>query len=286
MINEIVKSLKSNNFIIEESLFFKGNKSEFWHSTVLDDNQNPVSAGFGSNLNMSRKIAISEFLERTFYHKIKAEQNNDKENWGLDIIPTACGFAAGFDRPNTIHRSIAEATERWVMSKWIDDGYYIREVPLSEINSELDEVSNFFMSYFDRVLFFEKDVVVNLTGINFKIRVVQTMGLKGNGIYPGSSAQIENNIWQHALLESVRHLLLVKNNNPINRFPENKIRFFSNNSNLALNVISKAKITDWPIPKVLMHKSIGLENNSYFIARTILSGWNSWHLGPIERFLY
>lgn len=286
MIDLITSKLINLRYRIEESLFFSAKNCEFWHSTLLDNNNLPVSAGFGPSISDARKIAIAEYLERSFYHE--CANTNVKKNieWGIDIIPTACGFAAGFNLANTIHRSIAEATERWVMSKWIDDGFYLQQRNISSLENELDEASVFLISQFDKVLFFEKEVLVSLNELNFKIKVVQTMGLKDGGIFPGSSAQIGKNIWQHAMLESYRHLLLYKNNSFVDRFPENKIRYFAKNAQVAFAAIDNAKKLEWPNPKIVFHKNTSIDKDNYFIARTIIEGWKSWHLGPLERFLY
>lgn len=285
MLDKLLIELQSNGFIFEESLVFKNIQDEFWQSTLIQGDI-VYSSGLANDRLNARKIATSEYLERVYYRNLATSSNEStKREWGLDIIPTACGFAAGFNRSKTVYRSLTESIERWVMSKWIDEKYFIEAISPNSL-SNLDPLSKSLASYFDSVLFFKKDVVINFNNNHFIIPVGQTMGLKGNGIYPGSSAQnTGGSLWQHALIESFRHYLLVQNNKPIDKFPDNKIRFFSKNASLALEQISQAYKIDWPLPEVVIHKSVTI-NDDYFIARTILGGWQSWDQGPIERFLY
>ena len=287
MIENIENIFSKNGYSIQEAQVFAESGITYWHSNILDKELKSLSAGFGKNRTNARKIAIAEYLERTTYRKIASLDKNSVP-WGLNIIPTACGFAAGFDLNNTIARSVAESAERWVMSKWIDDQYHIEQLDSGLVTQSLDPISKFFVAQFEKILFFSKDVLIDLGGSFFKVSVAQTMAFKDGGIYPGSSGQLTGgSVWQHALLESFRHLLVVKNN-PVqeNVFPDNKIRFFAKNADLAIEQINKAHKKDWPLPNVILHKSDSFDNDQYFIARTILDGWKSWHEGPIERFLY
>lgn len=278
--------LIQNRSKIEESIFFQSPEYQFWHSVVIDRLGNPISGGFSVDKMQARKIALSEFIERKKVHEIFNFSDKSKIKWGLDLIPTACGFAAGFNLQNTIQRSINEAVERWVMSKWIDDGCYIEQIPQNKIQN-LDPASEFFVSQFDEVLFFKKEVILQVNDQFQKITVGQTMGLTEFGIFPGSSAQFNNGqVWQHALLESYRHFLGVQNNPDFSTFPGNKVLFFANNKQIALNQINKATKEIWPVPEIILHQHQSFESDSYFLARTIINGWRSWNSGPIERFLY
>lgn len=287
MLERLAEELQSKNFRFEEAMVFKDGNAEFWQSTLLDDEENPVSSGMANGRLTSRKIALAEYLERRYYRQVVSSDLAVRRAWGIDIIPTACGFAAGFNRDKTIFRSLAEATERWTMTRWIDDGFAIAELQSSDVMPSLDDTSKFLAGQFEKVLFFKKDVLVHFDDKHFVIPVAQTMGLVDGGIYPGSSAQFTGgSIWQHALVESFRHLLLVRNNNVVNKFPDNKIRYFAKNADLALSQIEKAKKEEWPTPEVLVHKSFAAPNDDYYISRTVFSGWTSWHEGPLERFLY
>ncbi len=287
MIDKILAILTGEGFSIEETIM-SGTQEEFWHSTIIDATGVPFSGGFGKEKMAARKIAVSEFLERRKFFEISDQYHETKKDlWGLSIIPTACGFAAGFNRDNTVLRSIHEAIERWVMSKWIDDHFIIPEVPQSG-SADLDQVSLFLIGQFDKVMFFRKDILVPFGDKVFRVDVAQTMGISGEGIFPGSSAQYTGgNIWQHALIESYRHLLAVRNNPDRGEvFPENKVRYFAKNADKALAQISRAKQSEWPVPSAVFHRVEAFDGGDYFVARTIFDGWLPWTLGPIDRFLY
>jgi hypothetical protein len=280
------EEFKVQGFRIEEASLLSETGFDYWHSTILDKNTLPISGGFSSTRMQARKIAIAEFLERKTFREISSQSEDARKKWGFDIIPTACGFAAGFDKINTTLRALSEACERWVMSKWIDEGFLIEEIPANEI--KLDPASQFFAKQFVEVKYYKKKITVFFQGKLIEIEVAQTMALTENGVFPGSSAQVnDGTIWQHSLLESYRHLLLVKNNT-VGRdcFPGNKIIFFSANKDTALSQITRANKKEWPIPEIIFERVESKHHAECFVARIILKGWKSWHLGPIDRFLY
>jgi hypothetical protein len=171
------------------------------------------------------------------------------------------------------------------MSQWIDNGYKIEEV---DQPTDLAKSCLFLIKPFDQVLYYFKMVTIALDDKFIEVPVAQTFGIKGNGIYPGSSTQdTGNGIFEHALVESYRHFMGVKNNPKRgNIFPDNKIYFFSENKDVALKQMRAATNPQWPLPKVKLHKAIPLYNDRAFLARTIIDGWSSWEHGPLERFLY
>jgi len=287
MLNELPEIFAREGFTLEEAKFFPELKESFWHVTVVNAAGNVVGAGFGNSKTYARKVAISEFLERDQFRKINVSCESARNEWGLHLIPTGCGFAGGFNRQNVILRSVQEAAERWVMSKWVDDHLQIDELKYSELQG-LDPVSKYIISRFDSVRFFRKIIHVNLGDICFKVEVAQTMGLKSGGIFPGSSAQcVIGPIWQHALLESFRHLLFIRNNPlRVDRFPDDKIHFFSKNAEIAMDIIMAANQPVWPDPQILFHKVESYFDSRFFLARTIFDGWSPWNEGPVERFLY
>lgn len=284
---EIMQRLYSKPISVQEALVPVNSQKEFWHCTVLNEHSFPISGGFGEDQIIARKIAIAEFLERINYQKIAADKDNAKK-WGLDIIPTGCGFAVGYHRENTILRSVGEALERWVLSKWIDDDLYIDELQRKDVEQTLDPASLFFVNNFENILYFKKTLLVPLSGNFVKFNFGITVCLKDKGIYIGSSAKIEGeNLWQHALLESFRHLLAYRNNpKKENVFPSNRINYFAENAEIGLEQIRRAKKDQWPSPNIIFHHLEKIEDGDYFFARTIVDGWKAWNLGPLERFLY
>lgn len=279
------QQFQEKGFRIEEASLLADHSLDYWHSTILDRDTFPVAGGFASDRMQARKIAIAEFLERKTFREI-SQSDDEKKKWGLDLIPTACGFAAGFDRTNTILRALFEACERWVMSKWIDDGFYIEEIPSDKIN--LDPVSQFFAKKFIEVKFYKKKINVFFHGKIIEVEVAQTMGFTKEGIFPGSSAQVnDGSIWQHSLLESYRHLLAIQNNTVgFDKFPGDKALFFSKNKDIAISQIKNANQEKWPIPEVIFERIESKHHEQCYVGRVILKGWRSWHEGPLERFLY
>lgn len=286
MIDKILNILNSDGCTLEESIMSDTTRRPFWHCSVIDSNRHPVSGGFNEDRMQARKVAIAEYLERRKFHELSRSSDAVRTAWGFNIIPTACGYAVGFDKTNTVIRSIQEAIERWVMSKWIDDRLCIPELRISDIL--LDEASSFLVKQFDSVLFFKKGVLVPFNNGVLKVNVCQTMGLSKGGIFPGSSAQdTGGNLWQHALVESYRHLLAVRNNpDRGDMFPDNRVRYFSTHADEALEQIHQANGTNWPTPEIIFHRTESFEDGQYFLARTILNGWKNWNSGPINRFLY
>lgn len=267
---------------IEESALFPDESDSYWQSTIINEENFPVSAGFHCDKLYARKVALAELIERQSASAVYLES---PEKWGFETISTLCGFAAGFDEYNTRLRSLKEGLERWVMSLWIDDGYYIEEVGQPE---DLPKSCLFLIEPFDEVLFYFRKVTVLLDNKLIEVPVAQTFGLKGKGIYPGSSTQdTGNGIFEHALVESYRHYMGVKNNPKRGDiFPDNKVYYFSENKDVALRQMRSATNKAWPTPKIKLHKAIALYEGRAFLARTIIDGWTSWEKGPLERFLY
>lgn len=289
----MITTMDTNKLISEKSL----NLEEFqltpspdlnyWHCLIKDESGFPISGGFGRNKLESRKIAISEYLERTSYYTIAKSGPGIRDSWGLNIIPTACGFAAGFNQYNTIVRSIGEAAERWVMSKWIDDKLFIPELDEKKMLHILDPVSKWLCDQFDSIRFFKKQVQIYFGRHILLYNIGLTICYSRDGVFPGSSFQYsDNDIWQHALLESFRHLLFTRNSRPINHFPYNKITYFSQNAELGTMQIEAAKGMRWPKPNIKFFRSEKYHNPNYFLVRTILDGWSAWNEGPLQRFLY
>lgn len=59
----------------------------------------------------------------------------------MNLVPTGCGFAAGFDQRNTILRSVGKSLESWAMSKWIDENSKLDQLNKTEVISNIDLIS-------------------------------------------------------------------------------------------------------------------------------------------------
>lgn len=280
-----IKSFLDEGSVVQEFNLLDQVGLSFWHSNIIDKNGVPIGSGFGESQTQSRKIAFAEMLERKSFREIKSSSTEIQKNWGVDIISTGCGFAAGFDLRNSIIRSLGEALERWVMSKWIDDDLYLEEICMSDILNSLDRVSLWFLCQFDSVRFFKKEILVVLNNNFIRFSIGICVGLKDSGAYPGSFyCAFGKSDWQHALLECYRHVLLVKNTVPTNTFPDNKVRFFSKNAHLAIMQIDRKKFKMWGSPEIIF--SYNQKMRGFYLARTIINGWRSWNSGSLQRFLY
>ncbi len=286
MNDRLLKLLDERSITIQEYNLLEQVGHSYWHSNILRNGE-PVAGGFGPTKNESRKIAYAEYLERTSFLKIKNSAVEVRKSWGMDLISTGCGFAAGFDLRNTILRSIGEALERWTLSKWIDEDYKLNQLTKIETMPNLDPVSKWFVEQFEDVIFFEKSLAIGYGNQFYRYQIGVSVAVCKTGVFIGSSSQVnDGSVWQHALLESYRHFLMNKNSKPTNLFPDNKVRFFATNKDVAFSQIFKEKIHKWQDPQISFHRNEHFKDQDFFLSRTIINGWRPWNLGPIERFLY
>lgn len=135
---------------IQESPLILEGKEVAFHSSVILRNNHALGSGFALSPMKARQIAFSEAIERRLVElNISSATKHDLL---LDEYPTSCGFAVGNDRDATKQRALAEAVERWLRSKWIDDGYALLEYPL--VISELNPIECHFASFFESVRLF------------------------------------------------------------------------------------------------------------------------------------
>lgn len=253
-----------------------------YHSTVMDSLETPIAGGFATSLNEANKIALAEFIERKTVKRFAAESKSKKE-WHLDKLQTGCGFAVGFDKRNTLLRSICEGVERYVLSQWIDN-----KKPLRKVNPPLSQIGNYFYAQFESVDFYHVEVPFVSERSAFSVHIGATVGLSEKGAFLGSNAQVGPcDLWTHALLESFRHFLLSVNTETKDIFPYNRVHFFSKNKEIALKSIPRGPIKKLAAPSISFSKIEQLqEDPSVFIARTIFHGWRRWSEGNEDRFLY
>ncbi|MGZ3775668.1 MAG: hypothetical protein ACXVCY_17970 [Pseudobdellovibrionaceae bacterium] len=278
-----LKELNSKLTEIQESAILDKNGNQVaWHCTTVLDTKQGYSGGFHKNLNTARKIAVSEFIERNIVKHFSLQRPKE---WQFDKVPTGCGFAVGFNKDATVFRSLCEAIERWTLSKWIDENFLMEKV-----NPTLNSVSsNFFASTFENVEYYLHEIPMNVSGNKVAIISVGAVVAQMNdGIFLGSRASLDlHDVWEHALLEAYRHLLIFRNGLESSIFPFNRIFYFAKNKNDALKQINSKKRNFLPMPSIDFQRVEPLpQDEGIFIARTILSGGKPWHLGPVSRFLY
>lgn len=252
-----------------------------WHVTAMNSKDRPIGSGFSSQLETARKIAISESVERTVSAKL-AENEQQRKEWQLDTLSTGCGFAVGLSKTPTIARSTQEAVERNILSQWIDDGVHMSPIDRPDF-SEIDKA---ILTNFEDALFFYHKMVLALGDSHVAVfHTVASICLLGNGAYLGSGCKfsVEESL-THALVESMRHRLIVKNDDTADSFPYNRIQYFAKNRERALEIINKPRSRSWKTPNVIFQNTV--EDGAYHICRTIVDGWESWKNGPLDRFLY
>ncbi|MFN3454321.1 MAG: hypothetical protein ACK41T_05120 [Pseudobdellovibrio sp.] len=274
---------------VEEASISFNNNIIGWQYTCHGEN-GPIGSGVSSEKNIALRISIAEAFERLAVNKIA--KSDLRIEYGLDIYGTTCGFAAGFDKYKTKLRSISEAIERWAWSKWIDDGYFINKVYAPK---KLTLLGKYFQSHFDEVLHYQVPLILGeelqLQGMPQRVFLSITLGIKNNGIFPGSRIHfLGDEAWEHPLLEAWRHLKIYES--PINlqedTFVYGKIRYFGNHVDEALSQVNKANKKFLLSPELRLLKSHIIDNNdnTVFIWRSLMKNYIGWDQGEISRFVY
>jgi hypothetical protein len=265
----------------ESPIFDNKGKEIAWHCATVTQNEG-FSGGFHRDRMTARKIAIAEFIERTYVNSLF--KTNFKE-WQFNKVPTGCGFAVGFNKESTTFRSVCEAVERWTLSKWIDEGFIMDKVkPSIKLKSSI-----FFSESFESLEYFQKYIAVKINDTQIlTINVGAVVGYLGNGAYMGSRASLDiEDVWEHSLLEAYRHFLIVKNSQESSEFPFNRIFHFGRHKEDAVEQIRAANRSCFPVATIDFQKIEPIaEDKNIFIARTILAGGKPWNQGPTSRFLY
>lgn len=278
----MIESLKTyfpNFSYLQESYLGSEPLDGFWQVTALEKNGEPLGSGFAKNLSAARKIAVAEFIERQFVLDLR--NSSEAEKWRLDHHPTACGFAVGFDPLNTQIRSIAEALERWALSKWMDDGCYLEKERREVCSHEGVKV----LGEFDDCFVFKKEFFVNIGKICTSFHLCVLAATRGNGSFMGSAVRTNfSDALTHSLMEAYRHYIISKQDRNFNIFPYNRILYFARNIGVAMGKIHSKKNNEWPHPILDFQRSY--RNELFCVSRTIFKDWMPWERGPIDRMLY
>lgn len=251
-------------------------------SVILNKDNVSYSGGFGCDLQEANKIACAEFIERSMVKRYRSSELS-RRRWFLDKHPTTCGFAVGFDKKKTILRSLCEGVERLVMSQWIDG-----QKPLDKVQPALSDLGNYFGKQFDSVVYYKAKLPVLVNKKLLDVSAGISIGQKDDGVFLGSNASLsEVNLWDHALLESFRHLLIFRNTPNVGRFPADRTHFFAKNKHIGLSSIPIGPPSIWRMPEILFFRVEPLPTKRpTYIARSIFKDWEPWHTGGVNRFLY
>lgn len=271
----IFKSLDPQFDKIQEAELVHNGIVVGYETTVLNNLGRAIAGGIGIDQQNSRQKAVSEFIERKIFKKLL-----DEKNQALKMIdfPTTCGFAVGFDKDNTKQRSFNEALERWAWSQWIDFGHQMEK---SEM--QLTALADFLNSHFEKVYSYKHEFQVNGQVLYFTV----TLGKVGNGVFAGS--KVGSNIadcWEHSLSESFRHYLIFNKNLDQKNLFRNRIQFFGENGQLAIEQIEKSSVKNWPVFEIDICREIHLPFNDVFAYRTLMKNYTGWHQGTEKRFVY
>lgn len=272
--------------LIEETPIVLDEKNVGWHVNIKSK-YGYIGSGVGLELNVARRIAVAESVERITFLKLTEIQ---KKKILFDDYPTTCGFAAGFEADGAKFRSISEAIERWGWSKWIDDGFHIPELKVINLNI-LTPIAKFFLKQFDSYRLYEIHLnTKDLQFLNFpdKVKFCIFLGFKNDGVFPGSRVcSVHEDGWTHSVTEAWRHFVIFNSNIDCDAvFPIKRICYFGKNSEKAVNIIQNSNNTQWPEMKLLLHECIDSKIKNTYIFRTLLFDYIGWDKGDEKRFVY
>lgn len=257
-----------------------------WHVVLFDQEKNTLGGGFHKLKETARRIAIAEAAERKLVSRLR--ESNLASEFQLNIHPTTCGFAAGFDTEKTRQRAIAEAIERWAWSKWIDEHFEITK--FKEESIKLSEHGKLISSFFDSVIFLGRTIdTSDIPDFTDSVKIGIVIGIKGHGVFPGSRVAVtKDEIWDHALIEAWRHLEISKKykGSIKDPFPYGRIFHFAKNANEALIQIDKANKVQWPSPDVSLILEHQTDIKELYLWRAIMKDFTSWGAGDQKRFVY
>lgn len=262
-----------------------------YQSILMTTGRYPFSGGMAQTLNSARRICAAEAIERACVQELRSDSCEATTQSLLDIYPTSCGFAAGFERPATSFRAVCEAVERWAWSQWIDG-----DLPIPHVTpAELSPSERYFASAFDRVAFFQ--IGLDVHSMNRPMHVPQELvfsvaiGVSGAGVFPGSRVtSAKDKAWEHPLLEAWRHLEIFKSDSSLEKSAsifDRRIRAFGVNGIGQLDklfVLSKAR-QDWPQAKLRIVRELKATRD-YFVWRALCEDFVGWDRGDENRFIY
>ncbi|MBX3039201.1 MAG: YcaO-like family protein [Bdellovibrionaceae bacterium] len=269
---------------IQESHFSLDQRITGFHATCIDSENTPLGSGTHFNREMAHTIAVAESVERKIFESLY--KSSLKSDYMLDLYPSTCGFAVGNQKHEARQRSIAEAIERWLRSKWIDDNYAL--VELTPPIDSFDPYQQSVFSFFDQVRAFQHTATIIFNSEPSHYHSLIVVGLKDQGAFVGSRTSLNpHDLWSHALTEAWRHLHISQN---ISRYPTTFdyqiIEHFAQHADQAFNQIAAATRPGLPAPNILLHKEVETPFADLFCFRTLCEDFKGWHEKDIQRFVY
>lgn len=246
------------------------------------------SGGTATSADLALRIAVAESFERSFLNVIYRNPILFNE-FNMANFPSSSGFAAGFDEASTRFRALCEGLERWVWSKWIDEGYILPSIEESTLS--FNPLTKHFLQSFEQTLWFQKDFTVQVSpSETHELTILVFLGLSGNGIFPGSRVSTKkDNLTQHPVIEAHRNLTnaqLHTSENKLEDIIQERTIYFAHHKEEAFRQIQKADKDTWPSPEISLLKKYETGNKEIFLYRSLMKDFVGWHVGDVKRFVY
>lgn len=284
---DLIRSINPDFKEIEEAPVYLNSQVVGWHSHIMNQSGVAVAGGCASEKPIARRIAVAELVERHVFDQLVA---NNLKNFNLELFPTTCGFAAGFESKPTMMRSMCEAVERWAVAKWADEELYLDQVYLD--SEELSQLSISLLNEFERVLFFKKTFNVNFQNSSLELTFGAAVGLSGTGAFLGTRVcSVHESPWEHGLIEAWRHLGMYKKAKKNIRTDDlylNRVLYFGNHAEAFLSKMNqKSENFNWPTPVLQFLKPVqAYVPEGFYVWRGLCHDYIPWHLGSETRFVY
>lgn len=256
-----------------------------YQCSVVDSSRWPLGTGTAISREIARSKALSEAIERSLVRRLN--NSSQRDVFLLNEYPSTCGFAVGVNKPAVLQSSLGEAVERWLRSKWIDDGYEVPQVPFPRPNSRLESV---LADQFSEVIYFKASLLLDIGHQVFiPLESGIVVGLKGDGAFVGSGVSFgAGNVWLQALIEAQRHLRIFENRNLLSKHTAdlNAVIYFGMNGTEALRQIGKANRASLPRPKLRICREVDGLPSGLFCIRSLCHDFIGWHNDDPSRFVY
>lgn len=278
-VEELISLIPEFKELQESPLILDDREVAYQQSVILED-ETCLGTGFSLNRSMARQIALSEAIERRVVSNLY--KSKEADSYLLNEYPSTCGFAVGFNQEGAKERAQAEAVERWLRSKWIDDGYGLDEFKVAA--GTLTRVEAWFAEKFLEVRYFAHNC--QLEGDSTKsVHSLVVVGLTEQGAFAGSKSVMNAKVpLLSALVEAWRHLEISESELETN---ESKvIRHYAKNRKSALSQIQKAVKYNMPSPKLRLLKEVPIPLAGVCGFRALCHDFSGWHGANLERFVY
>jgi len=247
-----------------------------------------LAGGTSKDKNIAIRIAIAEAFERLLALSIHRNEVL-RDEFLLQHFPSSSGFAAGFDNNKTKFRAICEGLERWVWSKWIDEGFKLeRFIPKKSFSN----LANFLIQSFNETYWFEKKFDIKIEESKaIELKIVIFLGCTEEGVFPGSRVSTEaDDLFEHSIIEAHRNFtnyhLHLESPLTLQDIIQERVIFYGSNKKLAFEQIDRATNIDWPEAKIRILKSLTTDHPNLFLYRCLFEDFIGWHEGDVTRFVY